>query len=116
MATKFTIKRHNGSSWVELYPVTSYNNLVDVPSSFTPSTHTHSQYLTGITKSMVTTALGYTPPTTDTNTWRGIQNNLTSTSTTDSLSAAQGKVLKDAIDAINTALSSDDTDLDTIKK
>ena len=32
---------------------------------------------------------------TDTNTWRGIQNNLTSTSTTDSLSAYQGKVLND---------------------
>lgn len=31
----------------------------------------------------------------NTNTWRGIQNNLTSTSTTDSLSAAQGKVLND---------------------
>lgn len=30
--------------------------------------HTHSNYLTGITKAMVTTALGYTPPTTDTNT------------------------------------------------
>lgn len=33
---------------------------------------------------------------TDTNTWRGIQNNLTSTSTTDSLSAAQGKALNEA--------------------
>lgn len=32
------------------------------------------------------------------NTWRGIQNNLTSTSTTDSLSANQGKVLKDLVD------------------
>lgn len=32
---------------------------------------------------------------TNTNTWRGIQNNLTSTSTTDSLSAYQGKVLND---------------------
>lgn len=31
---------------------------------------------------------------TDTNTWRGIQNNLTSDSTSDSLSAAQGKALK----------------------
>ena len=31
----------------------------------------------------------------NTNTWRGIQNNLTSTSTTDSLSAAQGKALND---------------------
>lgn len=37
-----------------------------------------------------------TPP--DTNTWRGIQNNLTSDSTTDSLSAAQGKVLKGLVD------------------
>lgn len=35
---------------------------------------------------------------TDTNTWRGIQNNLTSDSTTDSLSAAQGKALKALID------------------
>lgn len=35
---------------------------------------------------------------TDTNTWRGIQDNLTSSSTTDSLSANQGKVLKDLID------------------
>lgn len=35
---------------------------------------------------------------TDTNTWRGIQNNLTSDSTTDSLSAAQGKALKGLVD------------------
>ena len=35
---------------------------------------------------------------TDTNTWRGIQNNLTSDSTTDSLSAAQGKMLKSLVD------------------
>lgn len=35
---------------------------------------------------------------TDTNTWRGIQDNLTSSSTTDSLSANQGKVLKGLID------------------
>lgn len=35
---------------------------------------------------------------TDTNTWRGIQNNLSSDSTTDSLSAAQGKRLKNLID------------------
>ena len=33
-----------------------------------------------------------------TDTWRGIQNNLTSDSTTDSLSAAQGKVLKGLVD------------------
>lgn len=36
---------------------------------------------------------------TDTNTWRGIQNNLTSDATDQSLSAAQGKVLKGLVDA-----------------
>lgn len=35
---------------------------------------------------------------TDTNTWRGVQNNLTSDSTDQSLSAAQGKVLKELVD------------------
>jgi len=35
---------------------------------------------------------------TDTDTWRGIQDNLTSTSTTDSLSAKQGKELKTLVD------------------
>lgn len=33
----------------------------------------------------------------NTDTWRGIQNNLTSTSTSDSLSAAQGKILNDKL-------------------
>ena len=37
------------------------------------------------------------PP--NTNTWRGIQNNLTSDSTSDSLSAAQGKILKGLVDS-----------------
>ena len=37
---------------------------------------------------------------TDTNTWRGIQNNLTSTSTSDSLSAYQGKLLNDKINGL----------------
>ena len=37
--------------------------------------------------------IGSSPKFTDTNTWRGIQNNLTSDSTTESLSAAQGKAL-----------------------
>ena len=35
---------------------------------------------------------------TDTNTWRGVQDNLTSTATDQSLSANQGKVLKGLID------------------
>jgi hypothetical protein len=40
-----------------------------------------------------------------TNTWRGIQNNLTSDSTTDSLSAAQGKALANGSARDNTKLS-----------
>lgn len=38
----------------------------------------------------------------DTNTWRGIQNTLTSASTVDSLSAAQGKALNDKIKNVTT--------------
>ncbi len=49
-----------------------------------------------LTKSDVTGVLGYTPP--SSNTWRGIQDNLTSNSTTESLSAAQGKILKELVD------------------
>lgn len=64
--------------------------------------HSHSNYLTGINKSMVVNALGYTPPTSDTNTWRGVQNNLTSTATDQSLSAYQGKVLKDLVNTKTT--------------
>lgn len=66
------------------------------------SNHSHSNYLTGINKSMVVNALGYTPPTSDTNTWRGVQNNLTSTATDQSLSAYQGKVLKDLVNTKTT--------------
>jgi hypothetical protein len=40
-------------------------------------------------------------PWTDTNTWRPVQDNLTSTSTSDSLSANQGRVLKGYIDTLN---------------
>ena len=49
-----------------------------------------------LTKGDVTGALGYTPPSSDT--WRGIQDNLISSSTTESLSAAQGKMLKELVD------------------
>ena len=44
-------------------------------------------------------------PWTDTNTWRPVQNNLTSDATDQSLSAAQGKALKGMIDEVNTGLS-----------
>ncbi len=55
------------------------------------------------TKSTVATVGGVDihvtmPANPNTNTWRGIQNNLTSDSTTDSLAAAQGKALKALID------------------
>lgn len=46
-----------------------------------------------LTKGDVTGALGYTPPAKDT--WRGIQNNLISTATDQSLSAVQGKWLNE---------------------
>lgn len=49
-----------------------------------------------LTKSDVISTLGYTPPSSDT--WRGIQDNLISSSTTESLSAAQGKILKELVD------------------
>ena len=77
----------------------SYNDLSNKP---TIPTNTNqltngAGFISAITKAMVTNALGYTPPTQDTNTWRPVQNNLTSTSTTDSLSAAQGKALNDRL-------------------
>ena len=45
-----------------------------------------------------------------------VVNNVTSTATTVPLSAAQGKVLKDLIDAINTLLTSDNVDLDSLQE
>ena len=55
----------------------------------------HITSATAITKEDIT-KLGI--PGTDTNTWRGVQDNLTSTATDQSLSANQGKVLKGLID------------------
>ena len=48
-----------------------------------------------LTKSQVTTALGYTPPTTDTNTWRPVSDSVSSTSSSD---AASSKAVKTAYD------------------
>ena len=45
-----------------------------------------------------------------------VVNNVTSTATTVPLSAAQGKVLKDLIDTINTLLTSDNVDLDSLQE
>ena len=62
----------------------------------TGSNITNSGGTISITQANVTAALGYTPPTA--NTWRGVQDNLTSTATDQSLSANQGKVLKGLVD------------------
>lgn len=51
-----------------------------------------------VTAANVTNALGYTPPKQDTNTWRPVVNSLTSSAADQSLSAAQGKVLKGLVD------------------
>jgi hypothetical protein len=48
-----------------------------------------------LTKANVTTALGYTPPTTDTNTWRPVSDSVSSTSSSD---AASSKAVKTAYD------------------
>lgn len=60
-----------------------------------------------LSKANVTSALGYTPPTADTKVT--INNTLTSTSTTQALAAAQGKALKDLIDALTTRVAALET-------
>ena len=110
-------------------PSYTWNEITNKPSTFTPSSHTHSYagasssggsatsavkldssagsatqpiYFSGGKPVACSYTLGKSVPSnavfTDTNTWRGIQNNLTSDSTTDSLSAAQGKILKGLVD------------------
>lgn len=78
-----------------------WSGVTGKPSTFTPSTHTH-PYLSALSVSGKTITYtkgdGTTGTITTQDTWRGIQNNLTSTSTTDSLSAAQGKILKGLVD------------------
>ncbi len=89
----------------------AWANITGKPSTFSPATHTHATSiatssgtnqitLAANTKYSITaggTSYVFTTPP-DNNTWRGIQNNLTSDSTTDSLSAAQGKALKALVD------------------
>lgn len=73
----------------------SYNDLSNKPSSM-PANGGNSTTVNGHT---VNSDVPANAKFTDTNTWRGIQNNLTSDSTSDSLSAAQGKILKALVDA-----------------
>lgn len=72
----------------------SYNDLSNKPTSL-PANGGNSTTVNGHT---VNSDVPANAKFTDTNTWRGIQNNLTSDSTSDSLSAAQGKALKALID------------------
>lgn len=72
----------------------SYNDLSNKPSSM-PANGGNATTVNGHT---VNSDVPANAKFTDTNTWRGIQNNLTSDSTSDSLSAAQGKALKTLID------------------
>lgn len=78
-----------------------WSGVTGKPTTFTPSSHTH-PYLSVLSVSGKTITYtkgdGTTGTITTQDTWRGIQNNLTSTSTTDSLSAAQGKILKGLVD------------------
>ena len=59
---------------------------------------TNNSGVLSVTAANVTNALGYTPPKQDTNTWRPVVNSLTSSAADQSLSAAQGKVLKGLVD------------------
>lgn len=66
------------------YTESEVNNLLGGKSD---TSHTHSNYLTGITKAMVTNALGYTPPTSDTNTTYSAGSNLSLSGTTFNVSS-----------------------------
>lgn len=57
---------------------------------------TNNSGVLSVTADNVTNALGYTPPEQDTNTWRPVVNNLTSSATDQSLAANQGKILNES--------------------
>lgn len=56
---------------------------------------TNNSGVLSVTAANVRDALGYTPPKQDTNTWRPVVNNLTSSATDQSLAANQGKILNE---------------------
>lgn len=57
---------------------------------------TNNSGVLSVTAANVKDALGYTPPKQDTNTWRPVVNNLTSSATDQSLAANQGKILNES--------------------
>ena len=78
------------TKWMTL----AYTN--DIPTKLSQLTNDKG-FVTGSVSGNTVTINGSS--TTWTNTWRGIQDNLTSTSTSDSLSANQGRILKSLIDS-----------------
>ena len=92
--------QYNGSSWAEKEFGTNSiatSSVLGLVKSSTTGTTANRDYNVQV-KSDGTMKVNVPWTDTDTNTWRGIQDNLTSTSTTDSLSAKQGKELKALVD------------------
>lgn len=85
-------KRDCVNGWTK-WMTLAYTN--DIPTKLSQLTNDKG-FVTGSVSGNTVTINGAS--TTWTNTWRGIQNNLTSSSTSDSLSANQGRVLKGLID------------------
>lgn len=86
-------KRDNINGWTK-WMTLAYTD--DVPTKLSQLINDKG-FITGSVSGNTVTINGAS--TTWTNTWRGIQDNLTSTSTSDSLSANQGRVLKELIDS-----------------
>lgn len=85
-------KRDNIAGWTK-WMTLAYTN--DIPTKLSQLTNDKG-FVTGSVSGNTVTINGVS--TTWTNTWRGIQNNLTSTSTSESLSANQGRILKGLVD------------------
>lgn len=109
MATRnFTLKRKvNNTTYDVLYPKTTWAQVEGKPSTFTPTGHSldsHSGLLsisklsTGVNGQVIKMVSGVPTWSSDSNnnTWRPVVDNLTSTSTTSSLSANQGRLLKNS--------------------
>ncbi len=98
---KFAAKNHTHKYAGSASVGGSANSAVKLDTA-TAGSATQPVYFSGGKPVATTYTLGKSVPAdakfTDTNTWRGVQNNLTSTATDQSLSAAQGKVLKDTVD------------------
>jgi len=88
------------------HAIAAITGLQDALNAKAAATHTHTAAEVGLSNVINTLQLVAAD----------IENTLTSASTTKPLSANQGKVLKGLIDNINTLLSSDETNLDTLQE